>query len=65
MYVFKCATLYRAPDPYLIHVYHNVSCDPNLARDQLRMCHSSLENNLRSSVDGALALETIGILDQL
>ncbi len=31
----------RAPDPGLVHVFHNITCDPGLAEDQLNMCLGS------------------------
>lgn len=34
-------TVFRAPDPGLVHIYHPVSCDKNLAEMQLEMCDKS------------------------
>ncbi|XP_013421398.1 chondroitin sulfate synthase 1 [Lingula anatina] len=34
--------VFRAMDPSLIHVYHSRSCDPNLTKEQLRMCIDSM-----------------------
>ena len=56
-------TVYRAPEPNLVHIYHPVTCDPQLSADQYRMCQASADNTFRSSVDSALALKKLGILD--
>ena len=34
-------TIFRAPDPGLIHIYHPVICDATLAEKQLHMCSAS------------------------
>lgn len=34
-------TIFRAPDPGLVHIYHEVSCDKKLAEKQLNMCYAS------------------------
>ncbi|CAG0916335.1 unnamed protein product [Notodromas monacha] len=34
----KSLTAMRAPDPGLVHVFHKINCDPQLAKDQLKMC---------------------------
>ncbi|XP_048505048.1 chondroitin sulfate synthase 1 isoform X2 [Athalia rosae] len=34
-------TTFRAPDKHLIHVFHDVDCDPNLSGSQLMMCEGS------------------------
>ena len=34
-------TVFRAVDPGLIHIYHEVICDKNLSEKQLTMCFSS------------------------
>ncbi|XP_057307285.1 chondroitin sulfate synthase 1-like [Hydractinia symbiolongicarpus] len=33
--------IFRAPDPDLVHIYHEVVCDPNLTKKQLDMCYTS------------------------
>ena len=38
----------RAADPGLIHVYHKINCDPNLAAIQLTQCQSSKASILAS-----------------
>ena len=30
--------IFRSPDPGLVHIYHEVKCDPHLPRDQHAMC---------------------------
>ena len=34
-------TVFRAADPGLVHIYHEVSCDKNLQEKQLTMCYAS------------------------
>ena len=34
-------TVFRAPDPGLVHIYHPVKCDEKLAEKQLKMCFAS------------------------
>lgn len=34
-------TIFRAPDPGLVHIYHKVTCDEKLAEKQLNMCYAS------------------------
>lgn len=34
-------TVFRAPDPDLVHVFHDVECDPTLAGSQLSMCQGT------------------------
>ncbi|XP_063233384.1 chondroitin sulfate synthase 1 [Bacillus rossius redtenbacheri] len=34
-------TVFRAVDPSLVHVFHQVDCDPHLVEEQLRMCLGS------------------------
>ena len=34
-------TVFRAADPDLVHIYHEVSCDKNLQEKQLTMCYAS------------------------
>jgi chondroitin sulfate synthase len=41
-------TLFRSVDPGLVHVFHKIECDPNLASDQLAMCHGTKSTSLAS-----------------
>lgn len=34
-------SIFRAPDPGLIHVYHKRFCDKNLPKDQMIMCQGT------------------------
>lgn len=38
----------RVKEPHLIHVYHPVSCDPELSSNQMRMCQSSKASGISS-----------------
>ncbi|XP_038077566.1 chondroitin sulfate synthase 1-like [Patiria miniata] len=42
-------TIFRAPDPALIHIYHPVVCDPELESKQYQMCMGSKVNQYGSS----------------
>ena len=52
-------TIFRASDPHIVHMYHHVNCDPNLSKDQLKMCTSSYANNFRSDTDAAIMLREL------
>ena len=54
---------YRVQQPNLVHIYHPVTCDLQLSADQYRSCQASADNTFRSSVDSALALKKLGILN--
>lgn len=41
-------SVFRAPDPSLVHVYHPIECDPNLDDAQLQMCIGTKANTLGS-----------------
>ena len=41
-------SVFRARDPGLIHVYHNVTCDPNLSAPQYESCLGSKATNFAS-----------------
>lgn len=34
-------TVFRAPDPGIVHIYHPVTCDSKLTEKQLKMCYAS------------------------
>lgn len=40
--------LFRAPDPSLVHVYHNINCDKNLSESQYSMCLGTKASTLGS-----------------
>jgi len=42
-------TVFRAPDPELVHVFHETVCDLALEKSQYEMCLSSRDNNLGSA----------------
>ena len=66
---FSILTLKNQPNisPHLdfVHVYHPVTCDETLNKDQLEMCLSSKANNLLSTSDAAEAILQNKILDNL
>lgn len=41
-------SVFRAPDPSLVHVYHPIECDPKLDEAQLQMCIGTKANTLGS-----------------
>lgn len=41
-------SVFRSPDPSLVHVYHPIECDPNLDDAQLQMCIGTKANTLGS-----------------
>lgn len=41
--------VFRAPDPSLIHIYHDISCDPNLEATQYTMCLGTKANTIGST----------------
>ncbi|XP_039438411.1 chondroitin sulfate synthase 1 isoform X1 [Culex pipiens pallens] len=41
-------TVFRAPDPSLVHIFHPISCDRNLEEAQYRMCLGTKANTLGS-----------------
>lgn len=38
--------IFRAPDPSLIHIYHDISCDPKLDQTQYNMCLGTKANTI-------------------
>lgn len=42
-------TIFRAPDPSLVHIYHDISCDINLETAQYNMCLGTKANSLGST----------------
>lgn len=40
--------IFRAPDPSLVHVYHEISCDKNLSESQYLMCLGTKASTLGS-----------------
>ncbi|CAG7724432.1 unnamed protein product [Allacma fusca] len=42
-------TIFRAPDPQLFHVYHDITCDDQLSSQQYEMCLGTQANTLGSS----------------
>ena len=48
-------TVFRAPDPGMIHVYHTITCDPDLPASQLTTC----ENTRAASLGAAPQLAQI------
>lgn len=57
------APLFGSSD--FVHVYHPVTCDETLSKDQLEMCLSSKANNLYSTVDAAQRILNNNVLDNL
>lgn len=43
-----CLTVFRAPDPSLVHVFHPIECDRNLEPAQYTMCLGTKANTLGS-----------------
>ncbi|XP_037937299.1 chondroitin sulfate synthase 1 [Teleopsis dalmanni] len=41
--------IFRAPDPTLVHIYHDISCDVNLEAPQYNMCLGTKANSLGST----------------
>lgn len=41
-------SIFRAPDPTLVHVFHPIDCDPKLDEAQLQMCVGTKANTLGS-----------------
>ncbi|XP_055617155.1 chondroitin sulfate synthase 1 isoform X2 [Toxorhynchites rutilus septentrionalis] len=41
-------TVFRAPDPSLVHIFHAINCDTNLEEAQYRMCLGTKANTLGS-----------------
>lgn len=41
--------VFRAPDPSLIHIYHDITCDPNLEPTQYAMCLGTKANTIGST----------------
>ncbi|XP_073829400.1 chondroitin sulfate synthase [Musca autumnalis] len=42
-------SIFRAPDPSLVHIYHDISCDVNLEVAQYNMCLGTKANSLGST----------------
>lgn len=42
-------TIFRAPDPSLVHIYHDINCDTNLETAQYNMCLGTKANSLAST----------------
>lgn len=42
-------SIFRAPDPSLVHIYHDISCDVNLETAQYNMCLGTKANSLGST----------------
>ncbi|KAH8269890.1 hypothetical protein KR044_000604 [Drosophila immigrans] len=42
-------TVFRAPDPTLVHIYHDISCDVQLDAPQYNMCLGTKANSLGST----------------
>ena len=40
--------IFRSPDPGLVHIYHEVKCDPHLPRDQHAMCLATMKGTYGS-----------------
>lgn len=38
--------VFRSPDPSLIHIFHRITCDSNLEKNQYRMCMGTKSNTL-------------------
>lgn len=57
-------TVFRAPDPGLVHVYHNVACDPKLAERQRLMCQGSKASGFASAKSLARILVKKGYIDE-
>ena len=45
--------IFRSPDPGLVHIFHEVKCDPHLPRDQHEMCVATMRGT--SGSDQALS----------
>ena len=58
-FVTSNITVFRAPDPALVHIYHTVSCDPNLESKQYQMCLGSKGSTYGSSMQLASKVEEI------
>lgn len=41
-------TLFRSVDPGLVHIFHKIECDPNLAEEQMIMCMGSKSTSIAS-----------------
>lgn len=41
-------SVFRAPDPSLVHVFHAIECDPSLPDKQMKMCKGSKEASYSS-----------------
>ena len=44
----KRLVIFRSPDPGLVHIYHEVKCDPHLPRDQHDMCLATMKGTYGS-----------------
>ncbi|XP_035702067.1 chondroitin sulfate synthase 1 [Folsomia candida] len=44
-------TIFRGPDPHLVHVFHENECDRKLPKSQLEMCLGSQANTLGSDLN--------------
>lgn len=40
--------VFRSPDPSLIHIFHRITCDSNLEKNQYKMCMGTKSNTLGS-----------------
>lgn len=38
--------IFRSPDPSLIHIFHHITCDKNLEKNQYKMCLGTKSNTL-------------------
>lgn len=45
---FISLAIFRAPDPSLVHVYHEINCDKNLSESQYSMCLGTKASTLGS-----------------
>ncbi|XP_035687961.1 chondroitin sulfate synthase 1-like [Branchiostoma floridae] len=51
--------VFRAMDPALVHRYHAKTCDPDLTRDQYRMCVGALSETMASKAQLGVKLLTL------
>ena len=58
-------TVFRAPDPGLVHVYHPIVCDPKLAERQQLMCQGSKASGFASAKSLTRILLEKGYLEQV
>ncbi len=58
-FVASNITVFRAPDPALVHIYHTVMCDTKLEAKQYQMCLGSKASTYGSSMQLAKDVEEI------